>query len=193
MINSRINNKENGMYISMVALKATDSYELHQSNWSLFPKTPERRRDHLFRVETTGPDGNTMVLLQSSTQPKSCEQAEVLQAKPFKPQLTNEEYYKFKLLAYPTKCLSKGKRVIEIHEENEQIAWLHRKLSGANVTVTAMVSVMAQSRKTHNSRYVCFEGILQVTDAEKIYKALVMGIGRQKHAGAGLLSLAKAN
>ncbi|MBB1469656.1 type I-E CRISPR-associated protein Cas6/Cse3/CasE [Pseudoalteromonas sp. SG41-5] len=41
------------MYISIVALKATDSYEQHQAIWSLFPNTPERRRDHLFRVENT--------------------------------------------------------------------------------------------------------------------------------------------
>lgn len=181
------------MYISMVTLSVTDSYQQHQAIWSLFPKTPDRKRDHLFRVEDSSTTGEVMVLLQSSTQPKSNNQAEVLQTKAFQPQLQNEEFYKFKLLAYPTKCLSKGKKVIEIHDENEQIEWLHRKLIGSNVNVTAMEKVMVNSKKSFNSRYVCFEGILQVTNAAQVYQALVMGIGRQKHAGAGLLSLAKAS
>lgn len=181
------------MYISMVALNATDSYQQHKDIWSLFPNTPERRRDHLFRVENQSSNERVMVLVQSSSAPSSSEKAQVLQSKSFNPQLHNEEFYKFKLLAYPTKCLSKGKKVIEIHDENEQIEWLHRKLKGANVNVTSMESIMVKSKKNFNSRYVCFEGILQIIDSEQIYQALVMGIGRQKHAGAGLLSLAKAN
>ena len=181
------------MYISMVALNATDSYQQHKDIWSLFPNTPERRRDHLFRVENQSSSERVMVLIQSSSKPTSSEKAQVLQTKPFNPQLNNEEFYKFKLLAYPTKCLSKGKKVIEIHDENEQIEWLHRKLIGANVTVTSIDNVMVKNQKTFNSRYVCFEGILQIIDPEQIYQALVMGIGRKKHAGAGLLSLAKAN
>jgi len=181
------------MYISMVALSATDSYQQHKDVWSLFPNTPNRRRDHLFRVENQSSNERVMVLVQSSTAPSGNEKAQVLQSKPFNPQLNNEEFYKFKLLAYPTKCLSKGKKVIEIHDENEQVEWLHRKLKGANVNVTSIDKVMVKSQKTFNSRYACFEGILQITNAEQIYQALVMGVGRQKHAGAGLLSLAKAN
>lgn len=181
------------MYISMVALNTADSYEQHQAIWSLFPKTPERRRDHLFRVENNATTGKVMVLLQSSSQPNSNGKAEVLQTKHFNPQLNNQDFYKFKLVAYPTKCISKGKRVVEIHPENEQIEWLHRKLKGANVNVTAMEKVMVKSKKSFNSRYVCFEGILQIIDATQIYNTLIMGIGRQKHAGAGLLSLAKAS
>ncbi|TMO02712.1 type I-E CRISPR-associated protein Cas6/Cse3/CasE [Pseudoalteromonas sp. S558] len=181
------------MFISMVALKATDSYLQHQAIWSLFPKTPDRKRDHLFRVENKSDEGQITVLLQSSTQPKSSDSAKVLQSKEFAPQLNNEEFYKFKLLAYPTKCISQGKRVVEIHDEDLQVQWLHKKLSGANVNVTAIDSVLVKSKKSFNSRYVCFEGVLQITNAEQVYQALIMGIGRQKHAGAGLLSLAKAS
>jgi CRISPR system Cascade subunit CasE len=181
------------MYISMVALKASDSYDQHKAIWSLFPNTPDRRRDHLFRVENKTPTGEVMALLQSATEPASSAHCNVLQTKLFKPTLENEEFYKFKLLAYPTKCISQGKKVIEIHDENEQIEWLHRKLKGANVNVTALDSFLVKNKKSFNNRFVCFEGILQVTNAEEIYKALVMGIGRQKHAGAGLLSLAKVS
>lgn len=181
------------MYISMVALKAADTYEQHQAIWSLFLNTPNRRRDHLFRVENKAQSGDVTVLLQSATEPVTSSKCEVLQSKLFNPTLENEAFYKFKLVAYPTKCLSEGKRVIEIHDENQQIEWLHRKLKGANVNVTALESYLVKNQKSFNLRFVCFEGVLQITHADSIRNALVMGVGRQKHAGAGLLSLAKAN
>lgn len=179
------------MHISMVALNVIDSYDQHQAIWSLFPGPADRKRDHLFRVESST-SGQVTILLQSTSEPQSHQGARVLQSKAFNPTLNNGDYYKFKLLANPTKCLSQGKKVIDIKDEAEQVAWLQRKLSGANVTITSMESILVSSRKTHTSRFVAFEGVLQVTEAEKIYSTLVMGIGRKKHAGAGLLSLAKA-
>jgi len=95
-------------------------------------------------------------------------------------------------VANPTKRLKKERNVIEIKEESEQIEWLQRKLEGANITVTAMESTLVDSKKSFKSRFVTFEGVMQIIDADKIYLAVVMGIGRKKHAGAGLLSLAKA-
>ncbi len=83
------------MYISLVALKSTDSYEQHQAIWSLFPDTPERKRDHLFRIESHK-KGQIVALLQSSTEPKSSELSEVLQSKSFDLNLNQGEYYKFK-------------------------------------------------------------------------------------------------
>jgi len=178
------------MYLSQVMLKVHDSYEQHQAIWSLFPNVPERKRDHLFRVEQSY-NNQIKILLQSSTRPQESEQAGVLASKQFNSQIAPDVFYKFKLMAYPTKCLSQGKKVIEIKDSDEQVQWLQRKLIGANVTVTAMESVLVRSKKSFNSRFVCFEGILQVTDAAQIERALVMGIGRKKHAGAGLLSLAR--
>jgi len=178
------------MYISLVALKPTDSYEQHQAIWNLFPDTPERKRDHLFRIESHK-KGQIVALLQSSTKPKSSERSEVIQSKSFDLNLSEGEYYKFKLTANPTKRLSKERNVIELKEQADQIQWLQRKLEGANVTVTAMESTLVDSRKSFKSRFVTFEGILQIIDADKIYRAVVMGIGRKKHAGAGLLSLAR--
>lgn len=180
------------MYISMVALNVTDSYDQHQAIWELFPGPAERKRDHLFRVESSA-NNQVTILLQSTSEPKSHQGAKVLQSKLFSPTVNNGDYYKFKLLANPTKCLSKGKKVIDIKDEAEQVTWLQRKLSGANVTVTSIESTLVTSRKTHTSRFVAYEGVFQVTEAAQIYSALVMGIGRKKHAGAGLLSLAKAS
>lgn len=178
------------MYLSQVMLNVHDSYEQHQAIWSLFPNVSERKRDHLFRVEQEDKQ-QIKILLQSSTEPKTSEQATVLASKEFNAQIAQDGFYKFKLLAYPTKCLSQGKKVLEIKEADEQVQWLQRKLSGANVTVTAMEDKLVRSKKSFNSRFVCFEGILQVTDSEQIERVLVMGIGRKKHAGAGLLSLAR--
>ena len=178
------------MYLSQVMLNVHDSYEQLQAIWSLFPDVPERKRDHLFRVEQEDKQ-QIKILLQSSTEPKTSEQATVLASKEFNAQIAQDGFYKFKLLAYPTKCLSQGKKIREIKEADEQVEWLQRKLSGANVTVTAMEDKLVRSKKSFNSRFVCFEGILQITDCEQIERILVMGIGRKKHAGAGLLSLAR--
>lgn len=178
------------MYLSQVMLNVHDSYEQHQAIWSLFPNVPERKRDHLFRVEQAD-NQQVKILLQSTTAPQTSELASVIASKEFHTQIAQDGFYKFKLLAYPTKCLSKGKKVIEIKEADEQVEWLQRKLIGANVTVTAMEAKLVRSKKSFNSRFVCFEGILQVTDNDQIERTLVMGIGRKKHAGAGLLSLAR--
>ena len=178
------------MYLSKVVVKSRDTYEQHQAVWKLFPNTPDRKRDHLFRVEEHTSKGCEL-LLQSATKPTSCEQAQVLMTKEFAPTVALDSSYKFKLLAYPTKCLSKSKKVIELKEPDEQVEWLQRKLTGANVQVTAMDTLLARSKISFNSRFVLFEGILHVLDVAAIEHALVMGIGRKKHAGAGLLSLAR--
>lgn len=178
------------MYLTQVILKVHDSYEQHQAVWSLFPNAPKMKRDHLFRVEETART-NCKLLLQSSTKPTSSDSAEVVAVKEFTPKVMLDAYYKFKIVAYPTKRLGETKKVIELSEANDQAAWLQRKLAGATTTITSMDSYLVQSKKTATSRFVCFEGILQVTDAEQIERALVMGIGRKKHAGAGLLSLAR--
>lgn len=178
------------MYLSKVVVNSLDSYEQHQAVWKLFPDTPNRKRDHLYRVEERN-GRNCTLLLQSATKPVSAKEAKVLASKEFAPNLIRGSYYKFKLVAYPTKCLSQGKKVVELKEPGQQVEWLQRKLTGANVQVTAMDNVLVRSKKSYNSRFVTFEGILQVKDAESIQKALIMGIGRKKHAGAGLLSLAR--
>ncbi len=179
------------MYISLVGLKDTDSYDQHQAIWSLFPNTPDRKRDHLFRIEGEK-NGQQVALLQSSSVPKSSDLARVLQTKAFDLNISNGECFKFKLVAYPAKRLSKERRVVEIKDESEQIEWLQRKLVGANVTVTSIDSKLVASRNSFNARYVTYEGVLQITNSAEIYSTVVMGVGRKKHAGAGLLSLARA-
>lgn len=178
------------MYISRVALTTCDTYEQHQAIWSLFPDQADRKREHLFRVENEL-KGQVLVLLQSASEPQSSSKAQVIQSKIFNVNLVVGNVYKFKVLANPTRCLSNNKKVVEIKDEAEQIIWLQRKLSGGNITITSMESKLVKSKKSYTSRFVCFEGILQINNAEQVYSALIMGIGRKKYAGAGLLSLAR--
>ena len=180
------------MYMSLVTINSTDIYEQHQAIWSLFPGESGMQRDHLFRIEGER-DGRQLALLQSGSEPVSSDKATVLQSKVFSPVLENGQSFKFKIVANPTKKLSKDKKVVEIQDEGEQVQWLQRKLQGANVKVTAMESRLVKSRKSGAARFVSFEGVMQLTDAEQIYQSLVTGVGRKKHAGAGLLSMARAN
>ena len=179
------------MYLSKIAINAIDSYEQHQAIWSLFPGTPERKRDHLYRVEQPLNDHTVVALLQSNTEPQSATKATVLTSKIFQPTVTKGAQYRFKVLANPTKRFNASRKIVELKNENDQIEWLQKKLSGANVTVTSLENCFIHSKKSFNSCFVCFQGVLQVQTPERIEAALVMGIGRKKHAGAGLLSLAR--
>lgn len=123
--------------------------------------------------------------------------------------LTAGQMLTFRLRANPTKRLGKGvgddhgKRV-GIYREEEQIAWLTRKgeQHGFRV-VQVQVSrdgkikdsdAIHREDGTHKLELlsVQFDGILQVTDPEKLVSAVQNGIGSGKGFGFGLLSLAPA-
>lgn len=114
--------------------------------------------------------------------------------------------------------IMKGKRVGLLREE-EQIGWLVRKSRNSNkastgfellmdkvedeggtTTLTPSVNVICKDiqtcrrknrgqlqRTTHQA--VCFEGLLQVTDADAFRETLTMGIGPGKAFGFGLLTV----
>lgn len=178
------------IYISLVQLKGTDPYIQHQAIWSLFPNVSKSKREHLFRIELKK-GNNCVALLQSATQPQSSKQAKVLQSKPFSLSLKNDTSYKFKLVANPTKRCIKTKKILDIVNRSDQITWIKKKLSGAKVNVSSISDYLVSSKKCKCSRYVTYEGILQITDNKQIENAVITGIGRKKHAGAGLLSLAR--
>ena len=180
------------MYMSMVALKVTDTYQQHQAIWGLFPDRPDAKRDHLFRVEKKSASGESLAIVQSEHAPQSHEGAQVLQSKSFEPALCQGTHYQFKLLANPTKCVKESQKRVEIKDKDEQAQWLKRKFEGADVHISSMESVFVKNKKSFNSCFVCFEGMLHVHEPEKIERLLKKGVGRQKYAGAGLLSLARA-
>jgi CRISPR system Cascade subunit CasE len=108
---------------------------------------------------------------------------------------------------------SKNRRRISIYKEVEQIEWLERqgenngfKIADLKINPAVRNIISAKEGKVefkkpskknpdkkHQVTYgsVIFEGVLQVTDAEKFKDALVNGIGQGKAYGFGLLSVAK--
>jgi|GEM_PF-75420 len=103
----------------------------------------------------------------------------------------------FRLTANPT-VKRAGKRH-SITDKEAQLAWLSRKATGSGFHVL-QVSVRTEGNShgirrsgtgqamTHNG--VCFDGVLQVTDADQFQQTLQSGIGSAKAFGFGLLSVA---
>jgi len=108
---------------------------------------------------------------------------------------------------------SNGKR-IEIRGEENQIAWLHRKADqhGFRLVGVRIRPEVADVRARPESKVigwrevnddsapkrqltfaaVVFEGLLEITDADKFKQTLADGIGSGKAYGFGLLSVAQA-
>jgi len=126
----------------------------------------------------------------------------------------------FRLQANPTKRIgksdmlakdkfkeSKTRRRVELRTDEEKIKWLKRKggESGfrldnvqiketvenvASITQGKIKSRRKDSDKPMTFGSVVFEGMLQVTDADKLRESLFQGIGTGKAYGFGLLSIA---
>lgn len=127
--------------------------------------------------------------------------------KPYDLHLTTGQMLTFRLRANPTKRLGKaagddhGKRV-GIYREEEQIAWLARKgeqhgfrLVHAQVSRDGKIKDEKDAGRdgaVHKLELlsVQFDGILQVTDPDRLVSAVQNGIGSGKGFGFGLLSLA---
>ena len=103
----------------------------------------------------------------------------------------------------------KIRRRIELRTDEEKIDWLKRKGedAGFRLTDVRIKEAVANAAVQYSSKQfgrrgrddkkmtfgsVVFEGILQVTDAEKFREALQTGIGTGKAYGFGLLSVAKS-
>ena len=103
----------------------------------------------------------------------------------------------------------KIRRRVELRTDEEKIEWLKRKGEDAGFRLTdvrikeAVANAAVQSSSKQFGRRgrddkkmtfgsVVFEGILEVTDAEKFREALISGIGTGKAYGFGLLSVAKS-
>jgi CRISPR system Cascade subunit CasE len=104
---------------------------------------------------------------------------------------------RFRLRANPT-VKSGGKRE-GILREDDQLSWLNRKgmANGFEVIEVRPHSQRMEYGKGRNGnevRLFCvtFDGILSVTDPDKVIDAVENGIGSGKGFGNGLLSLARA-
>ena len=187
-------------------------YQLHRTLMSGFPETLSEGERVLHRLETDPRSGSIIVLVQSQTPPDWSHLANgqeyLLDApatKQFEPTLIHGQQLRFRLRANPTaKTWSernpvKKTRVPLVHEE-KQIAWLERKGTHHGFRI---LEQRISHTETHRGRKrrggatimlytIQFDGILQVTDAEKFADALASGIGPAKAFGCGLLSIAPA-
>lgn len=102
-------------------------------------------------------------------------------------------------------------------DDEQRLKWLHGKASQCGFAIeTVSLSILTwantkrlqakgnepiESREEARKRAfgasqrlgaICFEGVLVVTDADKLHEAVCNGIGTQKTFGFGLLSLARA-
>lgn len=170
----------------------------------------------LFRVDfsDSGPD----ILIQSSEKPdwESLELApRALRAqpetKPFEPTFTLGQRLSFRLLTRPAsrKYVRKEDREnaarktmprLDLKTDEERIAWLHTVgarsgfvVESVGLTHFNMKSIKSEVPFRHKGgsfTAIRFDGVLQVSAADKLTQAVANGIGQQKAFGFGLLSLA---
>jgi CRISPR system Cascade subunit CasE len=200
------------MYLSRVFLqpgKLNNAYEWHRALWSLFPDVERGSvSPFLYHMESINLASGAQVLMQSSIEPVAgLALARVLATKPFPASFQAGQRLAFQLLANPTKCISdkqnkvnkknQGKCRVPLIKEEEQCAWLHRKLAGA-VTIDEL-NIRNQTplyfRKGNRAGKVVpvsFEGIIEVRDVEKVNDIWRKGIGPAKAFGCGLLMVRRA-
>lgn len=194
------------MYLSRLLLSGEhfrNPYEVHRALWAVFPESSDQARDFLFRIEQSS-IRQVQVLMQSQRQPEIATVAtRLLASKAFELNLTERSQLRFLLTANPVKTIAdeqgrhgnKGEvkkcRVPLIREE-EQVAWLKRKLNGA--ALVSLVDVEKQlplhfrkDGKSGKIQSYVFKGILQPTNSSILKTLLQQGIGPAKAFGCGLL------
>lgn len=197
------------MYLSRIYLPwkfAANSYQWHQVLWQLFPQRSTESRDYLFRTEKAVVGQGMTVLLQSHSQPKSCESANVLASKTFQPILRSGIALRFCLRANPIKSIRdedgrknrKGEVKscrVPLIDELEQRQWLERKLANSAALSSLEITpdnVLHFRKSGHAGKIqsVVFSGTLIVENHDALLALLENGIGPAKAFGCGLLSLA---
>ncbi|MFS8882694.1 type I-E CRISPR-associated protein Cas6/Cse3/CasE [Synechococcus sp. R55.3] len=204
------------MYLSRLVLNErqllvqrdlSNSHALHQRIMHGFPDQPTQtpRSDWciLYRQE---PDGYT-VLVQSAIQPdwsrlpKGYVQRDP-EVKTF--DLTAEvlakgKCFRFRLRANPSKRDKKTHKIVGFFRFADQLEWLCRQgqrhgfevLAAEGIPSPNIFGIKKEIPGLVRIYTVLFQGILRVTDAEALVKAVQQGIGRGRSYGCGLLSLSK--
>lgn len=197
------------MYFSQIQISeetAKNPYEVHRKLWALFPEDPHAKRSFLFRADWPKQRAPLPVLLQSMEEPleQNVKGLMLLNKKSIDFNVKEGSFLRFSLCANPVRCESASRRRIFLHKEEEQIAWLHRKISeAADLKEVQIVSFRnlyfyksksSKSNSSHRGKIstVTFGGILEVKNAGKLCELVQQGIGPAKSFGCGLLTLARA-
>jgi CRISPR system Cascade subunit CasE len=199
-----------------VQREVADPYQMHKSLMRAFPDDLKEGDERiLYRLEP-GRNGALTLLVQSWTLPDWSWLAEpevrgyllpVGEPNPaikeFDLSLSKGQTLAFRLRANPTarRTFEDKKRRVGIYDEQEQIEWLKRKgeLGGFRLVSARtggqedMGGKIKRDGDTHKLKLaaVQFDGLLQVTDAERLRQTVRQGIGSGKGFGFGLLSLAR--
>ncbi len=199
-----------------------DPYQLHRTIMAAFSETLPDGERVLHRLDSDPRTGQILLLIQSQTEPdwRWLDEKDYLlpddpfsdldnpAVKPVDLSLRAGQNLRFRLRANPVKRLfrddpdrklKKGQRV-GLFKEEDQRNWLIRKgengggftVLGANIINEGFSG--GRTKEKHRLKHfaVRFEGVLQVTDPDRLLKTLQGGIGSGKGLGFGLLSLARA-
>lgn len=195
-----------------VRSEVASPYEMHRTLMRAFPENVQAQEERvLFRLDADRRSGGLTLLVQSLDEPnwRWLNEPEMRgyllsvaepnpQVKLFDPQFTVGQMLVFRLRANPT-VKREGKRFGLVREEDQR-AWLARKAEQSGFRVLSVrvspegwVRGMIHREEADHPLTllsVRFDGLLQVSDPDKLSAALRRGIGSGKGFGFGLLSLA---
>lgn len=198
------------------ARRAMDDTRLdggHRLVWRLFADNPEAPRDFLFRASENG-----QFLIVSARQPIFDDRIWAIKSKPYAPVIRTGESYGFALRVNPTIAVSQPDRKPSLRvdvlmrakhsnggplrpEARETVAldWLDQKLQRNGASIERDYCQVLEYSQIHPPRknrhakatlsVIDTEGVLTVTDPDRLIKALTNGIGHGKAFGLGLLLL----
>lgn len=200
------------MFLSKIMLRGaacSNPYEIHRMLWRLFPEAAAADRDFLFRVGQMERD-HAEVLMQSARKPeKSTEAAQIMACKEYSLSFHTGQRLRFLLVANPIKMIKDAKERpdadgnpkkcrVPLIKEEQQRAWLERKLQGAALLESVEIEPVfpLRFRKNREERagkiqQVRFQGVLTVAETGILHGLVQTGIGPAKAFGCGLLSLAR--
>jgi CRISPR system Cascade subunit CasE len=198
----------------LAQLSCADGYHAHQQVWQFFGDAPNATRDFLFRREQQ--QGWPVYYLVSSRQPVDKTGVWTIQSKHYQPRLGTGQKLAFRLRANPvvTHTDENGKQqrhdvVMNLKKqladqasgereviEQAGLQWLQRKshLNGFEVMPEIRIDGYLQHRLSRPKQQkmiqfssLDYDGILTVSDPDKLTSMLFQGVGRAKAFGCGLM------
>lgn len=202
------------MFLSRVEVPWTlvrNPYDFHRHLWRLFPgeaketrsNGEESRQGFLFRIEDSPTDRPARLLVQSRRPPEAMSGLVIIGTREFRPQPVAGQHLAFLLTANPVKTIVDTERDakpgkmsekcrVPLIREADQREWLVRKLAGvAKIETIRMQSnppiYFRKGNRGGKLATVTFDGILKVTDSDRLNELLEKGVGPAKGFGCGLL------
>ena len=193
------------MILSKVILlpgRLDNAWEWHRTIWTLFPsieRQPNEPAPFLYRMERMNLAQGAEVLVQSERSPlEKSDSARVLAARSIDPKPQTGQQLHFLLTANVTKVIRdkeqpERKIRVPLIREDEQIAWLKRKLGNAAGAVTSLhvqphsPTYFRKGNRPGKIVTTSFEGILTVDNPQTLSNLLTTGIGPAKAFGCGLM------